>query len=200
MPHDRKNYNKMQCLILTPIGGPRGYPGSGGVPLPDGRGSVKAGGGAVWRRIFCSFSSSRRARKKARSKRSWNLASGSSMASRFSSGYTSENDGLAALGTHQFPLGDGHFFEQSHFGGYLGLPFGLQFVAELVESPFIFVAQDDGAGADAMALLNGESQFGVARVFLPSWQNDMAVEDESRQAFPASCWFGGEDKSLWRGV
>src|ERR1022692_4691649 len=120
MPHDRKNYNKMQCLILTPIGGPRGYPGSGGVPLPDGRGSVKAGGGAVWRRIFCSFSSSRRARKKARSKRSWNLASGSSMASCFSSGYTSQNDGLAALGTHQFPLGDGHFFEQSHFGGYLG--------------------------------------------------------------------------------
>jgi hypothetical protein len=22
MPHDRKNYNKMQCLILTPILGP----------------------------------------------------------------------------------------------------------------------------------------------------------------------------------
>src|ERR1022692_2888685 len=47
MPHDRKNNNKMQCLILTPIGGPRGYPGSGGVPLPDGRGSVKAGGASL---------------------------------------------------------------------------------------------------------------------------------------------------------
>src|ERR1022692_2068747 len=117
MPHDRKNNNKMQCLILTPIGGPRGYPGSGGVPLPDGRGSVKAGGasltggGAVWRRIFGSFSSSRRARKKARSKRSWNLASGSSMASCFSSGYTSQT--MASRARHApVSTGDGHFFEQ----------------------------------------------------------------------------------------
>ena len=88
------------------------------------------------------------------------------MASCFSSGYTSQNDGLAALGTHQFPLGDGHFFEQSHFGGCLELPFGLQFFAELVESPFIFVAQDDGAGAHAMAILNEQSQFGMARAIL----------------------------------
>src|ERR1017187_4231038 len=26
----------------------------------------------------------------------------------------------------------------------------------------------------------------------------MAGVDENRQAFPASCWFGGGDKSVWR--
>src|ERR1039457_5401371 len=49
-----------------------------------------------------------------------------------------------------------------------------------------------------MALLNEQSQFGMALAFRSSSQNDMAGVDENRQAFPASCWFGGEDQSVWR--
>jgi len=57
---------------------------------------------------------------------------------------------LADFHAGQFPLRDRHLFQIELFGPGVGLPFGFQIVAKLMEFLAVFAGQDDGAGAKAV--------------------------------------------------
>jgi hypothetical protein len=57
---------------------------------------------------------------------------------------------LADFHARQFPMGDRHLFHVELLGPGLGMPFGLQIVAELMKLLAVFAGQNDAAGAKAV--------------------------------------------------